>query len=127
MKWKREGLYGNDLHKSIPSQPPHAASDSFTKWVNAARWGQPALIEHEGVRFGGLNGSWKYKPRGHFLYEQGEAESLLATLPPVDILLSHNSPRGIHDRSYTTDRCGDEKATTITVRAAAIHAVETLK
>jgi len=51
-----------------------------------------------GVTFGGFNGSWKYKPRGHFLYEQGEAGLLLASMPPVDVLLAHNSPRGIHDR-----------------------------
>ena len=25
--------------------------------------------EMHGLRFGGLSGSWKYKPRGHFLYE----------------------------------------------------------
>jgi len=54
--------------------------------------------EYGGLVFGGFNGSWKYKPRGHFLYEQQEAEALLSGLPPVDILISHNSPRGIHDR-----------------------------
>ena len=54
--------------------------------------------EYAGLRFGGLNGSWKYKPRGHYLYEQGEVESFLSAFPPVDIFLSHNSPRGIHDK-----------------------------
>ena len=57
--------------------------------------------QHAGFRFGGLNGSWKYKPRGPFLYEQAEVESLLSSFPAVDILLSHNSPRGIHDREDT--------------------------
>ncbi|MBU4199875.1 MAG: metallophosphoesterase [Verrucomicrobia bacterium] len=56
------------------------------------------VCEHNGVTFGGLNGSWKYKPRGHFLYDQGEVDRWLASFPPVDVLLSHNSPRGIHDR-----------------------------
>src|SRR5262245_59530479 len=28
----------------------------------------------EGVRFGGFHGSWRYKPRGHYLYEQDEVE-----------------------------------------------------
>lgn len=51
-----------------------------------------------GQRFGGLNGSWKYKPRGDFLYNQDEVTAFLSDFPPVDILLSHNSPRGIHDR-----------------------------
>lgn len=50
------------------------------------------------LKFGGLNGSWKYKPRGHFLYEQREVEGFLASFPPVDVFLSHNSPRGIHDQ-----------------------------
>jgi len=54
--------------------------------------------EAAGLKFGGLNGSWKYKPRGHFLYDQWEIEGFLGSFPPVDILLSHNSPRGIHDQ-----------------------------
>lgn len=54
--------------------------------------------EINGVRFGGLNGSWKYKPRGHFLYEQNEVSDMLAGFAPVDIFISHNSPRGVHDK-----------------------------
>jgi Icc-related predicted phosphoesterase len=54
--------------------------------------------KHNGLTFGGLNGSWKYKPRGAFLYPQRDVEGFLADFPPVDIFLSHNSPRGIHDR-----------------------------
>ena len=54
--------------------------------------------EHDGLTFGGLNGSWKYKPRGHFLYDQWEVEDFVSTLPAVDVFLSHNSPRGIHDK-----------------------------
>ena len=51
-----------------------------------------------GVRFGGLNGCLQYKPRGSFLYYQEEVEAFLEVFPAVDILLSHNSPRGVHDR-----------------------------
>lgn len=51
-----------------------------------------------GLRFGGLNGCWQYKPRGAFLYYQEEAEALLEAFPAVDIFISHNSPRGVHDR-----------------------------
>ncbi len=51
-----------------------------------------------GLRFGGLNGCWQYKPRGSFLYYQEEAEEFLRDFPPVDIFLSHNSPRRVHDR-----------------------------
>jgi Icc-related predicted phosphoesterase len=51
-----------------------------------------------GIRFGGFHGSWRYKPRGHFLYEQSEVEHLLASFAPVDVFVAHNSPRHIHDR-----------------------------
>lgn len=52
----------------------------------------------KGVQFGGLNGSWKYKPRGHYLHEQSDIEQALASFPRVDVLISHNSPKGIHDK-----------------------------
>ena len=54
--------------------------------------------EFGGLRFGGFNGSWRYKPRGHFLYEQDEVERQLARFPPVDVFVAHNSPRRVHDR-----------------------------
>ena len=54
--------------------------------------------EHGDLRFGGLNGSWKYKPRGHFLYGQWEIEEIFSAFPEVDVFLSHNSPRRIHDQ-----------------------------
>lgn len=52
----------------------------------------------DGARFGGFRGSWRYKPMGHYLYEQDEVEELLAGFPPVDIFVTHNSPRHIHER-----------------------------
>jgi Icc-related predicted phosphoesterase len=52
----------------------------------------------DGITFGGFNGSWRYKPRGHFLYEQAEVRHLLRDFPPVEIFIAHNSPRGVHDR-----------------------------
>lgn len=51
-----------------------------------------------GLRFGGFGGSWKYKPRGHHLFEQHEVESALRAFPKVDIFVAHNSPLGIHDK-----------------------------
>ncbi|MBN1489906.1 MAG: metallophosphoesterase family protein [Phycisphaerae bacterium] len=54
--------------------------------------------QHGGLMLGGLNGSWRYKPRGHFLYDQSEVEAFLNAFPPVDLFLSHNSPRGVHDK-----------------------------
>ena len=55
-------------------------------------------VEYCGLTFGGLNGSWKYKARGNFLYEQQEVDDFLSNFPAVDIFLSHNSPRKIHDQ-----------------------------
>ena len=56
------------------------------------------VIEYGGLTIGGLNGSWKYKSHGPFLYEQEEINAALASFPPVDVFVSHNSPRGIHDK-----------------------------
>lgn len=50
-----------------------------------------------GLRVGGFNGCWRYKPVGPFLYEQEEAARLLQQLPAVDILITHNSPWGVHE------------------------------
>ncbi len=52
----------------------------------------------DGLRFGGFNGCWKYKPRGNYLYGQDEARQLLASFPRVDVFIAHNSPKGIHDK-----------------------------
>jgi len=57
-----------------------------------------AVHEHSGLRFGGFNGSWKYKPKGNYLYEQSEVRQLLAGFPAVDVFVAHNSPRHVHDR-----------------------------
>ena len=51
-----------------------------------------------GLVFGGFRGSWRYKPKGHFLYDADEVESLLAAFPPVDVFVAHNSPRHVHDK-----------------------------
>jgi uncharacterized protein len=59
-------------------------------------------IEFDGLSFGGFNGSWKYKPKGHFLYEQFEASGLLAGFPRVDVFVAHNSPRRVHDKEDET-------------------------
>jgi predicted phosphodiesterase len=56
------------------------------------------VLPFRGVKFGGFCGSWKYKPRGNYLFENFEVERLLADFPPVDIFVTHNSPRLVHDR-----------------------------
>lgn len=53
-----------------------------------------------GLKFGGLNGSWRYKP-GPFHYEQRQVHSSLSDFPAVDVFLSHNSPKGIHEVDET--------------------------
>ena len=53
--------------------------------------------EFEGLRFGGFRGCWRYKPRGHHLWEQWEVGELLKDFPPVDVFVAHNSPRGVHE------------------------------
>ncbi len=52
----------------------------------------------DGLTFGGFCGSWKYKPKGHFLFDQDEVSTALSAFPPVDVFVAHNSPLGIHDR-----------------------------
>lgn len=51
-----------------------------------------------GVTFGGFCGAWKYKPKGNYLFEQHEVENGLAEFERVDVFVSHNSPRLVHDR-----------------------------
>ena len=55
-------------------------------------------VQFGGLTFGGFGGAWRYKLRGHHLFSQDEASDLLKTLTAVDILICHNSPRGIHDK-----------------------------
>jgi uncharacterized protein len=56
-----------------------------------------SVFQFRSVKFGGFCGSWKYKPRGNYLFENVEVERLLAGFPAVDIFLTHNSPRLVHD------------------------------
>lgn len=55
-------------------------------------------LEIGGLTFGGFGGAWRYKPRGHHLFDPWEVDRLLADFPPVDVFVAHNSPRKIHDR-----------------------------
>jgi Icc-related predicted phosphoesterase len=57
-----------------------------------------ATQQFRGITFGGFCGAWKYKPKGNYLFEQSEAENILANFPPVDVFLAHKSPRLVHDR-----------------------------
>lgn len=55
------------------------------------------IQEFQGLRFGGFRGCWRYKPRGHHLWEQREVGALLRGLPAVDVFVAHNSPSGVHE------------------------------
>lgn len=55
------------------------------------------IFTFEGIKFGGFQGAWKYKPRGHFLYEDIEVERFLSRFPGVDVFVAHNPMAGIHD------------------------------
>jgi Icc-related predicted phosphoesterase len=56
------------------------------------------VFEFRGLRFGGFCGAWKYKPRGNYLFEDHEVEKHLKNFPSIDIFITHNSPRLVHDR-----------------------------
>lgn len=54
--------------------------------------------EHQGVVFGGFQGSLRYKPNPHaIMYTQEEASDMLKDFPHVDVMLAHSPPFGIHD------------------------------
>jgi Icc-related predicted phosphoesterase len=72
----------------LPSTFPPLITDLHLRVVTLAN----------GLHLGGFNGSWRYKPKGNFLYSQEEAAALIGQLPPVDILVAHNSPAGVHER-----------------------------
>jgi hypothetical protein len=49
------------------------------------------------LTFSGFEGALRYKDAGHYLYDDPDVEHLLRRLPPVDVMVSHAPPRGIHD------------------------------
>lgn len=71
---------------------------------SAAPFADPIVNLHlntfafQGIIFGGFGGSWKYKPRGHHLFEQSEVELALKSFPKTDVFIAHNSPAQVHDK-----------------------------
>jgi Icc-related predicted phosphoesterase len=55
-------------------------------------------VKIAGLTFGGFGGAWKYKPKGHHLFEQFEVSGALTNYAKVDVFVAHNSPRLVHDR-----------------------------
>jgi len=52
----------------------------------------------QGITLGGHEGAPRYKPRGHFLYEESQAAQQMSFFPRVDVFIAHSPPRGTHDR-----------------------------
>lgn len=56
------------------------------------------VVTINGITFGGFCGSWQYKKKGNFMFEQDEVKRLMIDFPAVDVFIAHNSPRFIHER-----------------------------
>lgn len=54
-------------------------------------------FEHQGLVFGGFEGSLRYKDTSAKMYTQEEASALLKDFPRVDVLIAHSPPFGIND------------------------------
>lgn len=54
-------------------------------------------FEHQGLVFGGFEGSLRYKDSGEKMYTQEEASKLLKDFPFVDVFIAHSPPIGIND------------------------------
>ena len=56
---------------------------------------EDVTVDGRSIRLAGVPGSWKYKPRGNWLYSQEEMTEKLSVLAAADIVLSHNCPANI--------------------------------
>lgn len=97
-------LWDSTIEKAVTRYAPrrsfgvrgnHDTNAPFSRFVTPLH---NTLDHHSGLVFGGFGGSWRYKPRGHHLYEQEEVSRILRSFPPVDVFIAHNSPWGIHQR-----------------------------
>lgn len=81
--------------KTFAVRGNHDADAPFSPYITPLHY----TIEHfGGLTFGGFGGSWRYKPRGHHLYDQDEVVKVLRSFPRVDVFVAHNSPRGYYER-----------------------------
>ena len=72
--------------------------DSNAPFASSVTLLHGSVVHHAGMSFGGFDGSWRYKPRGHHLYDQEEVRRALESFPRVDVFVAHNSPAGCHER-----------------------------
>ncbi len=78
------GIYGN-----------HCSGNYFPELgvgnMHLATW------EYHGLKFGGFQGSLRYKSGDHPMFTQEEASALMEGFPYVDVFLAHSPPFGIND------------------------------
>lgn len=55
------------------------------------------VVTRESMTFGGFQGAWRYKPKGHFLYDDDEVREGLRSFPRVDVFVAHNPMAGAHE------------------------------
>ncbi|BCX14149.1 MAG: serine/threonine protein phosphatase [Candidatus Dojkabacteria bacterium] len=64
-------------------------------------------FEYNGFKFGGFEGSHRYKESSDAkMYTQEEATHLLQNFPYVDVMISHSPPFGINDESQSLSHQG---------------------
>jgi len=64
-------------------------------------------FEHKGIKFGGFEGSIRYKQSAYAkMYTQEEARELMKDFPAVDIFLAHSPPYGINDEPDSSSHQG---------------------
>jgi len=64
-------------------------------------------FEHNGITFGGFEGSIRYKEAAYAkMYTQEEAKTLLNNFPTVDVFLAHSPPYGINDEPNSSSHQG---------------------
>lgn len=86
-------LYGTSRILAVKGN--HDLPDSFPQPIeNLHR----KVVTINGISFGGIGGSWQYKPKGHHLFQQEEVHNMLDSFPAVDVFIAHNSPQGYHER-----------------------------
>lgn len=97
-------LHDSSIEKAIARYRPkktlalrgnHDSNETFPSSMTSLHF---TVESFQGLTFGGFNGCWRYKSRGHHLYDQSEVSSMLLEFPRVDVFVAHNCPRGIHER-----------------------------
>jgi Icc-related predicted phosphoesterase len=95
--------YLEDLSKSFQNKRiigvhgnhDYAGDLEYYKMINM----HGITLEMNGKVVAGIEGSCRYKEGDYVMLTQAEAILLCKELPYADILLTHNSPRGVHDKS----------------------------